>query len=75
MNYNKQEIKRGITLHQINTNNFKTNLYAIFLATPITRENVTNFIIIYLLTNYISSVIELIINLILRIRINVWCKF
>ena len=27
MNYNKQEIKRGITLHQINTNNFKTNLY------------------------------------------------
>lgn len=41
MNYNKQEIKRGITLHQINTNNFKTNLYAIFLATPITRENVT----------------------------------
>lgn len=41
MNYNKQEIKRGITLHQINTNNFKTNLYAIFLAIPITRENVT----------------------------------
>ena len=41
MNYNKQEIRRGITLHQINTNNFKTNLYAIFLATPITRENVT----------------------------------
>lgn len=41
MNYNKQEIKRGITLHQVNTNNFKTNLYAIFLATPITRENVT----------------------------------
>lgn len=41
MNYNKQEIKEGITLHQINTNNFKTNLYAIFLATPITKENVT----------------------------------
>ncbi len=41
MNYKKQEIKEGITLHQINTNNFKTNLYAIFLATPITRENVT----------------------------------
>lgn len=41
MNYNKQEVKEGITLHQIDTKNFKTNLYAIFLATPITRENVT----------------------------------
>ena len=36
MNYNKQEVKEGITLHQIDTKNFKTNLYAIFLATPIT---------------------------------------
>ena len=33
-----------------------------------TRENVTNFIIIYLLTNYSSSVIELIINLILKVN-------
>ena len=38
MNYNKQEIKRGITLHQINTNNFKTNLYAIFLATQLQEK-------------------------------------
>ncbi len=41
MNYNVQEIKEGIKLHTINTNNFKTNLYAIFLATPLKRENVT----------------------------------
>ena len=41
MNYNVQEIKEGIKLHTINTNTFKTNLYAIFLATPLKRENVT----------------------------------
>lgn len=41
MNYQKQEIKEGITLHQIDTKNYKTNLYAIFLATPLKRENVT----------------------------------
>ena len=41
MNYNVQKIKEGIKLHTINTNNFKTNLYAIFLATPLKRENVT----------------------------------
>ena len=37
MNYNSKEIKQGVTLHTINTNNFKTNLYAVFLATPLTR--------------------------------------
>lgn len=41
MNYQKQEIKQGITLHQIYTENYKTNLNAIFLATPLKRENVT----------------------------------
>ena len=41
MNYEKQEIKQGITLHQIQTENYKTNLYAIFIATPLKRENVT----------------------------------
>ena len=41
MNYKKQEIKQGIELHTINTNKFKTNLAAIFLSLPITRENVT----------------------------------
>ena len=34
-------MKKGIELHTINTNIFKTNLIAIFLTTPLTRENVT----------------------------------
>lgn len=41
MNYLTEEIKGGITVHQIKTNNFKTNLHAVFLATPLKRENVT----------------------------------
>lgn len=41
MNYTKKEIKQGITIHNIITEKFKTNLYAVFLATPLTRENVT----------------------------------
>ena len=35
-------MKQGIKLHTINTNKFKTNLIAIFLSIPLTRENVTN---------------------------------
>ena len=34
-------MKRGIKVHEINTNKFKTNLIAIFLTTPLTREEVT----------------------------------
>ena len=41
MKTRKQEIKQGIKSHTINTNRFKTNLVAIFLSIPITRENVT----------------------------------
>lgn len=41
MNYQKEEIKQGITLHQIYTEKYKTNLNAIFLATPLKKENVT----------------------------------
>lgn len=41
MKIKKQEIKQGIKLHTINTNRFKTNLVAVFLSLPITRENVT----------------------------------
>ena len=41
MNYKRQEIKQGITVHNINTDKFKTNLIAIFLTIPISRENVT----------------------------------
>ena len=31
----------GIKIQKIETNQFKTNLYAVFLATPLSRENVT----------------------------------
>lgn len=41
MEYNKVNIKRGINLHVLNTDKFKTNLIAIFLSTPLTREYVT----------------------------------
>ena len=41
MEYKEKEIKRGIKIHEIQTDKFKTNLIAIFLSTPITRENVT----------------------------------
>ena len=34
-------MKQGIKLHTINTNKFKTNLIAMFLSIPLTRENVT----------------------------------
>ncbi len=41
MDYKRQEIKQGITLHNINTDKFKTNIVAIFLTTPMSREYVT----------------------------------
>ena len=41
MNYIKKEIKKGINMHKIRTNKFKTNLFAVFLTTPLSRENVT----------------------------------
>lgn len=41
MNCNKIELKEGINLHIIGTNKFKTNLLAVFLTTPLNRENVT----------------------------------
>lgn len=41
MQYKENEIKKGIKLHEIQTDKFKTNLIAVFLNMPITRENVT----------------------------------
>ena len=41
MNYQKTEIKEGITLHMIPTNKFKTNLLAVFLTTHLNRETIT----------------------------------
>ena len=41
MQYKEKEIKKGIKVHLIKTEKFKTNLIAVFLSLPITRENVT----------------------------------
>lgn len=41
MNYKKNTIKNGIELHTIETPKFKTNLFAIFLTTPLNRANIT----------------------------------
>lgn len=41
MQYTEKEIKKGIKLHEIQTGKFKTNLIAVFLSMPITREDVT----------------------------------
>lgn len=35
------EIKKGIKVHSIQTNRFKTNLLSIFITTPLEKENVT----------------------------------
>ena len=37
----KQEVKKGITVHQIKTNSFKTDLVAVFLMTKLDKETVT----------------------------------
>lgn len=41
MEYKITDVKQGIKLHTINTDKFKTNIIAVFLTTPISRENVT----------------------------------
>lgn len=41
MEYKQTEIKKGIKLHTIKTEKFKTNLIAIMLTTKLERENVT----------------------------------
>ncbi len=41
MEYKENEIKKGIKLHTINNDKFKTNLIAVFLTTELNRENVT----------------------------------
>ena len=49
MSYNKVILKKGITIHNINTNKFKTNLCAVFLTFPITYENATKDTLIALM--------------------------
>lgn len=41
MSYKTEEIKKGIKLHVIETNKFKTNLLAVFITVPLSRETVT----------------------------------
>ena len=41
MRDNRIELKKAITLHQLETDKFKTNLCAIFLSTPLKRETIT----------------------------------
>ena len=41
MSYNIKEIKEGIKVHFIQTNKFKTNLFAIFLSVPLERKSIT----------------------------------
>ena len=41
MNHKVIEIKKGIKLHIINTEKFKTNLLSVFLTTTLNKENVT----------------------------------
>lgn len=40
-NITNLEIKKGINLHIIKTNKFKTNLLSVFLSTPLEKEKVT----------------------------------
>ncbi len=41
MKYTEKSIKKGIKLHVLNTDKFKTNLMAVFLTTKLDREDVT----------------------------------
>ena len=46
MEYTVKELKKGINLHKIKTDKFKTNLIAVFLTTKLQRETVTKNVII-----------------------------
>ena len=41
MSYTTEDIKKGIKLHCIETNKFKTNLMAVFITLPLNRETIT----------------------------------
>lgn len=58
MEDNKKEIKKGITVHTIPTNRFKTDLLSVFLTTKLTRENVTKNAIIPMILRKGSSKLE-----------------
>ena len=49
MEHEVKEIKKGIKFHILNTDKFKTNLFAIFLTVKLNRENVTKNALISML--------------------------
>lgn len=49
MDYKKTEIKKGINLHVINIDKFKTNLISIFFTTELNRQNITKNALISLI--------------------------
>jgi len=46
MEYNVKEIKKGIKMHYIKTDLFKTDLISIFLTRKLDRETVTKYTLI-----------------------------
>ena len=67
MNITKNEIKKGVTLHTIKVDKFKSNIVAIFCTTTLTKQNATKNALISLLlrrgTNNIKTQEELGIKL------------
>ena len=58
MEDNKKEIKKGITIHTIPTNRFKTDLLSVFLTTKLSRDDVTKNAIIPMILRKGSSKLE-----------------
>lgn len=58
MKDNKREIKKGITVHTIITNRFKTDLLSVFITTKLSKENVTKNAIIPMILRKGSSKLE-----------------
>lgn len=58
MEDNKKEIKKGIAVHTIRTNRFKTDLLSVFLTTKLSRENVTKNALIPMILRKGSSKFE-----------------
>ena len=50
-----KEIKKGIKVHILNTDKFKTNLFAMFLTKKLTREDVTKNALISMILRRGSS--------------------
>lgn len=58
MNYKYIDLKEGIRLHTIKTKKFKTNIIAMFITVPLTRENVTKDTLIDLILHRGSNILK-----------------